>query len=314
MLIDAASTRPFSSPQRRRIRPLSPGEGLDVRCLARPAIVPSRPTAFEYADLVGYERLCLDWYLTEGRADVRVVEQDGEIIGCLLACLDQRAYATWFRRRAARWLARSLHRLVTGRLRGDARRFVALRIRDALSARQEAAPPPSAAHAHLYVAEHAEVGDIHPPLVAAMDAMVGVAGLPGWYTRIDVPDGVVEPLACDGFRVAHRTHDRTSSWLLGARIQRVTVVRELAGGPRGRPRIDGGGAAGAAMSALPLPGPGRLGDHPLGERRASYAAAARRVSRASSTLSNRREPRVRSSSSAARDVPAIVTSTDAADG
>ena len=238
MLIDTAPTPSSPAVRRTQIRPLLPGDSLDVRCIVRASIVLGRPINLEYADLVSYERLCIDWYLTEGRSHVRVVEQDGEIIGCLLACLDQTAYDTWFRRRAARWATRAFHRLVTGRLRGDARRFVALRIRDGFSARQAVPLPPFPAHARLYIAGEPESGDVRRRLVTAMDDMVEAAGLPGWCGRIDVPDGQsTQVLERDGFRVVNRTRNRTGSWLLGTPVRRVTLAREPVRHPHRHPGL-----------------------------------------------------------------------------
>ena len=227
MLIHAAPTQMSPAVRRTQIRPLRPGDSLDVRCMVRASIVLGRPIDLEYADLVSYERLCIDWYLTEGRSHVRVVEQDGEIIGCLLACFDQNAYNTWFRRHAAWWAAWAFHRLVTGRLGSDARRFVALRIRDEFSVRQAVPLPPFPAHARLYVAAELEGADVRRRLVTAMDEMVQAAGLPGWYGRIDVPDGQsTQVLEREGFRVVNRMRNRTGSWLLGTPVHRVTLARE----------------------------------------------------------------------------------------
>ena len=226
MLIDTAPSPVSPAVRHPLIRPLRPGDSLEVRCIVRASIVLGRPISLEYADLVSYERLCIDWYLTEGRSRVRVVEQDGEIVGCLLACLDQSAYEAWVRRRAARWAARAVHRLVTGRLGTDARRFVALRIRDGFSAWQAVPLPPFPAHARLYVGKELEAGDVRRRLVAAMDEMVEEAGLPGWYGRIDVPDGQsTQALEREGFRVVNRVRNLTGSWLLGTPVGRVTLAR-----------------------------------------------------------------------------------------
>ena len=233
MLIDTAPSPLSPAVRHTQIRPLRPGDSLEVRCIVRAMIVLGRPIDLEYADLVSYERLCIDWYLTEGRADVRVVEQDGKIIGCLLACLDQPAYDTWLRRRALWWAARALHRLMTGRLGSDARRFVALRIRDGFSGRQAVQLPRFPAHARLYVTEELEGGDVRRRLVTAMDDMVEAAGLPGWYGRIDIPeDQSTQVLEREGFRVVNRMRNQTGSWLLGTPVRRVTVARELMGQPR----------------------------------------------------------------------------------
>lgn len=233
MVTRTEPARPSAAVPRCSIRPLRPGDGLEVRRIFRATIVLGRPLALEYADLVSYERLCVDWYLTAGRAHARVVEQDGEIVGYLLACLDQPAYDAWVRRRAVRWAGRAAYRLATGRLSGDARRFVALRIQDGLTAWREAPPPPFPAHAHLNLSARVRDRGIGHRLAAAMDDMVEAAGLPGWYGEINVPEGgSLRALERDGARVVHRMPNRTFSWLLGTRVHRVTVARSLADRPR----------------------------------------------------------------------------------
>lgn len=217
-----AAVRPF------HIRPLRSGDGLEIRRIFRATIVLGRPLALEYADLVSYERLCLDWYLTHGRADARVVEQDGEVVGYLLACLDQPAYDEWIRRRAVRWAGRATYRLATARLRGDALRFAKLRAQDGLSAWQGAPPPPFPAHAHLNLSAHVRDGGVGHRLVAVMDDLVEAAGFPGWYGEINVPEGgSLRALERQGARIVHRMPNRTFTWALGTPVDRVTVARSL---------------------------------------------------------------------------------------
>lgn len=215
------------------IRSLRTGDGLEVRRIFRATIVLGRPLALELADLVSYERLCLDWYLTAGRAHARVVEQDGEVVGYLLACLDQPAYDGWVRRRAVRWGGRAAYRLATGRLRGDARRFTALRIQDGLTAWRHGPPPPFPAHAHLNLDARVRDHGVGHRLAAVMDDLVETAGLPGWYGEVNVPrGGSLRALEREGARVVHRVPNRTFSWALGTPVHRATVARSLADRPQ----------------------------------------------------------------------------------
>lgn len=232
MLTGPPPALPSAAVPRCTIRPLRPGDGLEIRRIFRATIVVGWPLELELADLVSYERLCLDWYLTKGRDDARVVEQDGEVVGYLLACLDQAAYGAWVRRRAVRWAGRAAYRLSTGRLHRDARRFTALRIQDGLTAWTHTPPPPFPAHAHLNLSERVRAGGLGHELAAAMDEMVESAGLAGWYSDVDVPaGGSLRALEREGARVVHRMPNRTFSWLLGTRVHRVTVARSLADRP-----------------------------------------------------------------------------------
>lgn len=211
------------------IRPLEPGDGLEIRRLFRATFGPRRPHGLEYADLVSYERSCIDWYLTIGRADARVVEQEGEIVGYLLACLDQSGHDAWSRRRAVRWAGRAAYRLATGQLGGDARRFSALHIEDLLAARQLGNPRPFPAHAHLHIAASARDAGIGHRLVTTMDDLVEREGLRGWYGQVDVPvGGSLGPFERSGVRIVHHRSNRTSSWTHGTPVHRVTVARSLA--------------------------------------------------------------------------------------
>lgn len=217
------------------VRPLQPGDGLEIRRLFRATVGLRRPHAIEYADLVGYERLCLDWYLTVGRADARVLESDGEVVGYLLVCVNQPAYDAWARRRAARWAGRAAYRLATGQLSADARRFAVLHIRDARVARRLGNPPPFPAHAHLHVPAGLVDDGIGHRLVAAVDEIVELAGLCGWYGEVDVPaGGSLGTFERDGVQVVHRVPNETYSWIRGTPVHRVTVARSLEGRP---PRV-----------------------------------------------------------------------------
>ncbi len=234
MLTDTASRAAFPAVRDTTIRPLAPGESLEVRRIVRASILVGRPISLEYADLVSYERLCIDWYLTVARRHVRIVVHEGEIVGCLLACLDQPAYDAWFRRRVLRWATGTLHRLVTGQLGADARRFVAHRVRDGLAAQRAVGEPPFPAHARLYVGTPVDGVDVRERLTVTMDAMVRAAGLAGWCSRVDLPEGQsTQTSARAGFRVVDRRHNRTGSWLLGTPVHRVTLAR-VPGGPSPR--------------------------------------------------------------------------------
>lgn len=234
MVTDTASRTAFPAVRDTTIRPLAPGESLEVRRVARASILLGRPISLEYADLVSYERLCIDWHLTEGRRHVRVLEQDGEIIGCLLACLDQPAYEAWFRRRVLSWTAGTLQRLATGQLGSDARRFVAHRIRDGLAARWPGAGPPFPAHARLYTGREVEGVDVRGRLATTMDEMVQAAGLAGWCSHVNLPEGQsTGTLERAGYRIVDRMPSRTGSWLLGTPVDRVTLARVPTGGRPG---------------------------------------------------------------------------------
>lgn len=222
-----AATRPVT------IRPLRPNDGLEIARIFRATLVLGRPLDLDYRELVEYQRLCLDWYLTEGRTTARVVEDGDRVVGYLLGCLDQAGYDRWVRAQAVRWAAAAALRAATFRLRPTARRFVTLRIADGLSSWWSAAGPPLPAHAHLNLtADVRDVGIGHR-LAGAMDEMVEAAGMTGWFGEINVPRGAsIEALTRQGARVVRATRSRTFSWALQTPVRRVTVVRRLADRPQ----------------------------------------------------------------------------------
>lgn len=224
---------PTSAAASATIRPLRANDGLEVARIFRATLALGRPIDLDYAVLVDYQRLCLDWYLTHGRPHARVVEQDGEVVGYLLACLDQEAFTAWSRRRALRWAAGVLWRGATFRLRATARRFVALRVADGLDAWWTDPGAPFPAHAHVNLTADVRDAGIGHRLAGTMDELVEDAGGEGWFAEVNVPQGTsLAAFAREGARVVRRTRSRTFSWALDTSVTRVTIVRPLADRPR----------------------------------------------------------------------------------
>lgn len=85
------------------------------------------------------------------------------------------------------------------------------------------------AHAHLNLAPESRAGATGHRVVAAMDALVAAAGLPGWYGEMNGPPGrSLAALERAGAVVVHRQPSRTFSWLLAIPAERATIVRALA--------------------------------------------------------------------------------------
>lgn len=209
------------------VRPSRAGEARDVRRIFRDTLLLGRPLPIDGGFLYAYESLCLDWHLTNGT--VLVAVEDGRVRGYLLACLDQARYERWATRRAVRWAQRALTQIALGELRGDARRFVLLRIRDGLDAWRHAPPAPFGAHAHLNLDASVRDAGIGHRLAAAMDELVATAGLDGWFGELNVPEGrSLGAIEAAGAVVVHRQRNHTFSWLLGQPVDRATIARPLA--------------------------------------------------------------------------------------
>lgn len=214
------------------LRPYSPEHAADVRRIWRTTLAMGSPIAFAYRDLQAYESLALDWYLDPAnhdarRADAVVVEEDGDIRGYLLACLDEDHFSRWATRRAVRWGARSIARLPL--MSKDARRFVRLRIRDGLHAWRHQAPSPYPAHMHFNLDPELRGVGIGHHLVGWMDRRVEAAGLGGYTGELNAPvGGSLRAIEAGGGRVVGRVPNRTFSWLLGAEVERCVIARSLA--------------------------------------------------------------------------------------
>jgi len=223
---DQASVAQASSPSAVEVRAIQPGEQGQVRQLFRDTLLRGRPMPAAVGDLDDYESLCLDWYLHRGQVVVAV--EGSRVRGYLLACLDELGHRRWARRRGLDWAAAMAWQTALGRRRGEARRFVWLRIRDALHAWRHAPPPPFPAHAHVNLAPRLRSARIGPRLAETMDDLVAGVGLEGWYGELNVPAGrslaVLERI---GVAVVHRQPSRSFTWLEGAPIERVTLARSV---------------------------------------------------------------------------------------
>lgn len=210
------------------IRRLRPVEGLGVRRIFRETLLLGEPAGLVYAALRPYEDLCLGWYLTRGRDQVRVVEYEGAIAGYVLVCLDQDAFERWMRRAALRWLVESWTRAVTGRLDRAGRRFVRLRMRDGWARWRHGPPAPFAAHAHINLEPALRGAGIGQRLLAFVDRTVAQAGLPGWFGKMNLTaDAQLDAIERVGGEIVHWMPNRTLTWLAGEPVRRATLARPL---------------------------------------------------------------------------------------
>lgn len=208
------------------VRPLADDDDDEgVRQVFRATLALGRPVA-DLAGLDRYEALCLDWYLGPERSDVRVLVDDEGPVGYVLVGTQPHAQRRWVRRAATRFVAASVVRLVTGRYRGDSARFARLRLRDGWDLR--AAPEPMPVHIHLNLLPTARAGRGARLLVAHADEVCRRLGAPGWFGEINARAGRrVVALHRLGGEVVHRAPNRTLTWLVGAPVERLTVVRRL---------------------------------------------------------------------------------------
>lgn len=207
------------------VRSLEDGDDDAVRRLFRSTLVLGTPVGFELAGIERYESLCIDWYLTTGRATAAVAVEGTEVVGYALVCTDQAAHARAVRRSSVRLGVWIVPRLLSRRLTPSARRFWVRRGADALELWRAGSAAPMPAHAHVNVADGARSGAVARALVAHVDGVVRRAGLPGWFGEVNAPAGrrsrALERL---GGTVVRRTPNWTLSYLCGRPVERLTVT------------------------------------------------------------------------------------------
>jgi len=190
-----------------------------VRRIFRATLVLGRPLDGVPLGMRAYERLCLGWYLEDGRQSARVLVDDGNVIGYALVCTDEQGHDRWVRRRA---LALGVRAVPAAVFDGFWRR----RLRDAAVLR--ALPKPAGAHAHMNLLRAARSGSGALALCLEIDEVCRNAGHTAWYGEVNAPAGRrVNALERVVGEVVHRSPNHTLTWMTGSPIERLTVVRRL---------------------------------------------------------------------------------------
>lgn len=214
------------SPQGIVVRPLHSGVEHEVRRVFRDRFVADRLRAIGDHDMRAYESMCLEWYLTGGRAQSRAIIADGQVRGCALVCLDGAAYDRWGQKVAAQWLSTTMARYITGSAPDASRQFVRHRLSDGLRRRRGRLPAVLSAHARLHL--DGAIDDVVPCLVREVDEIVRAAALPGWDAELNLPAGQsVNAFPRDHDLVVHRLRSETLSWPHGRPVDRVRIARRL---------------------------------------------------------------------------------------
>ena len=214
-----------------RIRPLHPHDDAVIRRVFQSTLVMGQPapvgSGLERV-LRPYERLCLEWYLDGGRDAARVLTNGDSVVGYALVCLEPESFDRWQRRAAARFTAHVVPRLLARRYRPPVDRFLRLRLRDGWALwRHRDDRLAGLPHAHLNSCD--TMGGLPGRLLADhVDAAVAAAGFSAWYGEINArPGRRVAALARWGAAVVARQPNRTLTWLAGAPVERLTIVRRI---------------------------------------------------------------------------------------
>jgi hypothetical protein len=214
-----------------RIGPLRAADEPELRRVFRSTIALGHPLAHDLdldAALRPYERLCLGWYLDAGRDHASVLRDDDRVVGYALVCLDAPAFARWQRRAGARFTAQVVPRLLLRRYPAPIRRFYRLRLRDGWDLwRHSEDTVAELPHAHFNATT---TGGLPGRILADhVDAVVAAAGFDAWYGEMNARAGRrVAALGRWGAEIVSRRPNGTLSWLAGAPVERLTVLRHVA--------------------------------------------------------------------------------------
>lgn len=212
-----------------RLRALEPGDDVAVARVFDATVGLGQALPFRLAAAGSYRRLCLGWYLSEGRSEAAVVEHDGEVQGYVLVCTDTTAHSRWVRRQVPRYaLAVVLACLVPRRGGWRSWRFHLDRLADARHLTIRTVEP-MPVHAHLNLAPTLRSGTAALAAVDHVDRRCAAAGAPGWYGEVNARVGRrIASLVRLGLVVTAVTPNRTLSRVVGEPVVRLTVVRSLA--------------------------------------------------------------------------------------
>lgn len=198
----------------------------EVRRIFLATLALGRPVTVDGAR--AYADFSLGWFLDRGGPAVQVHLEDHQVTGYLLVCTDEDDHAAHQRRAAAHYLASLARLAVDGRLRGDSRRFHALRLRDGWDLYRNGPVRPADAHIHLNLLPGSRASRAGRRLVDRADELVAAAGHDAWYAQINAPVGRrAHALARLGAEVVHRGDNRTLTELVGRPVERLTIVRRL---------------------------------------------------------------------------------------
>jgi hypothetical protein len=222
------------------VAPLARADDHTVREIFRSTIALGHPFPFSSDGrrdhLRPYEELCLGWYLDEGRSAAAELRDGEQVIGYALVCLDPGSFDRWLRRATARFLRTVLPRLAARRYPTPVDRFYRLRIRDGWRTWRARQHLPALPHAHLNSVGGA--GELPGRLLADhIDSVCRAAGFTAWSGEINARAGR-RTAALDrwGAEVVARTPNATLSWLVGAPVERLTIVRRVPAVPRATSR------------------------------------------------------------------------------
>jgi hypothetical protein len=201
-----------------------------IRTLFWETVSIGNPLPFTLSCARRYEELGLGWYLTHGINDAAVVERDGNVIGYGLFCADAQSFRKHQNQQILLLVIEVLFAFFTFRINVESRRFYWYRIRDSLTIFRSRNMLPADVHAHA----HLNVNRAnHDAFAARMlrdhsDAMSRRHGLNAYFGEMNAVGGKrLLSLRRVGGDVVNESRNFTFSWLAGAQVRRLTLVRTV---------------------------------------------------------------------------------------
>lgn len=206
------------------------GSENSIRALFWETLSIGNPLPFSLSCARRYEELGLGWYLSHGIDDAAVVERDGTVIGYGLFCADAQSFKRFQNRQMILLALEVLFAFFTFRTNVESRRFYWFRICDSLTIFRSRNTLPNDVHAHA----HLNVNRAnHDAFAARMlrghsDAMCRRHGLNAYFGEMNAVGGKrVLSIRRVGGDVVNESRNFTFSWLAGAQVRRLTLVRTV---------------------------------------------------------------------------------------
>ena len=201
-----------------------------IRALFWETMSIGKPLPFTLSCARRYEELGLGWYLSHGIDDAVVVERDGNVIGYGLFCSDAKSFKKHQNRQLILLALEVLFAFIAFQTNVESRRFYWYRIRDSLTIFRSRHMLPADVHAHA----HLNVNRANHDAFAArmlrdhLDAMCRRHGLPTYFGEMNAVGGKrLLSLRRVGGDVVNESQNFTLSWLAGAQVRRLTLVRTV---------------------------------------------------------------------------------------
>lgn len=204
----------------------------DVRAIFRQTFFIGRPLETKLDNYEMYESLCLDWYLNhhpEG-SSVCIDRQTNVVVGYVLVCTMPADYAEWLKKSAQRLFRKNFFHLLTLRMSRQGFQFYFRRFLDAMTVNgsRHRLGIENSPHVHMNLLPSVRSGAIALHLLSFADDQCRQVGFESWIGEINSFSGrrsrAVERFVGD---VIHVAPNRTASYFLGQKVERLTVLRTV---------------------------------------------------------------------------------------